>query len=74
MLIPDKFYRYYNDAYTPPIDMVILALEENVFKVILVNEEYRVEYYPTGSLQDYDQDILSRDILSGRLKRMEDET
>lgn len=28
MLIPDKFYRYYNDTYTPPIDMVILALEK----------------------------------------------
>ncbi len=74
MLIPDKFYRYYNDTYTPPIDMVILALEENTFKVILVNEEYRVKYYPIGSLQDYDQNILSIDILSGRLKRMEDET
>lgn len=74
MLIPDKFYRYYNDTYTPPIDMVILALEENTFKVILVNEEYNVNYYPQGSLQDYDQNILSIDILSGRLKRMEDET
>lgn len=73
MLIPDKFYRYYNTEYTPPIDMIFLALESNKFKVILINFEHS-DTYQIGIEEDYDQNILSRDILSGRLKRMEDET
>ena len=76
MLISDKFYRYYNDTYTPPIDMVFLGLEGNRFKIIMLNQEhiYPNTIYKLGESFDYNQNILARDILSGRLKRMEDET
>lgn len=79
MLIPDKFYRYYNTDYTPPIDLVILGLEDNNFKVILSNynvdlNEYRNWSYKIGEVHCYGQEMLAKDILSGRLKRMEDET
>lgn len=54
--------------------MVFLGLEGNRFKIIMLNQEhiYPNTIYKLGETFDYSQNILSR--LSGRLKRMEDET
>lgn len=69
------YYTYNNDNYGDPVNMVILAISNIRFRVIMTNNN---PWFKPGEECNYEnpnsEDLIGRDVASGILKEIDYET